>query len=350
MTPFQWAHVAVTYDAGLGQMTLYKNGVVVSQANNVPPHNDPEMFIGAYFGGYTFHGKIDEVRIWEYPRSTAEIRANMCQKLKGNEPGLRSYFRFDQTDGNSALNTTNAPAGQLYGIQGKPWQRSAAAIGTKSSYLYHPAERLGVSLLSGDSLVLSQFGAPEFVHLYFTEEVPNVLQPAEGHVLVDNSRYFGLFLPKNSLDSFNITYHYQGNPFANVDEPRLRLHRRNSNAQPYWDTVDSIKIDLVQNTMTTRAQHSPHEYILAIQQNTVGTQTPVGSMSALYPNPTTGYLYVREQQVAQVTFYDELGKAQLEHLGPSAFIDLNGLPNGLYYAKIRRQDGELTWERILLHY
>ena len=124
----------------------------------------------------------------------------MCQKLTGSEPGLSSYFRLDQIDGSIANNTTANQDGQLVGFQSSGWQRSAAPIGTKSTYTYQPANHLGLALASGDSLLLSNVDIPEFVQLYFTEEVPNVLQAPDGHVLVDNDRYFGLLYPNPAND------------------------------------------------------------------------------------------------------------------------------------------------------
>ncbi|MFN0035673.1 MAG: LamG-like jellyroll fold domain-containing protein, partial [Saprospiraceae bacterium] len=117
MIPNQWTHVAVSYDDTLSEMSLYKNGNLVSQAQNVPPHNDPELYVGAFVGAYTFQGKMDEVRVWDMARSIEDIRAFMCQKLTGEESGLSSYFRFDQTGGITAQNTTEKQDGQLLGFQ-----------------------------------------------------------------------------------------------------------------------------------------------------------------------------------------------------------------------------------------
>jgi hypothetical protein len=42
------------------------------------------------------NGTLDEVRIWNTARTADEIRLNMAQALRGDEPGLVSYYRFDQ--------------------------------------------------------------------------------------------------------------------------------------------------------------------------------------------------------------------------------------------------------------
>ena len=347
LVPFQWFHVAVTYDESLGQMNLYKNGQLLSQAMNIPPHNDPELFIGAYSGAYTFQGKIDEVRIWDYARSMAEIRGNMCQKINGTEPGLVSYFRFDQTAGGFAENAMQAPNGQFFGFQNAVWQRSAAPIGTQSTYTYQNTNRLSIALASGDSLVLSNFTVPQFVHLYFTEEVPNVLQPSSGHILVDNDRYFGLYYPDQSMDSFTLSYYYKGNPFSMVDEPRLGLLQRRNNAQPYWETVDNIEVDFVDNILKMNGNRY-REYVLAIQENTVSTQIPNVSNGILYPNPSTGFLFLKDLNVEQISIFNALGRKCFEQNGQMSILDLSMLPSGLYFAEIRDLNGRINKQKLVL--
>ena len=70
-----------------------------------------------------FPGNIDEVRLWNVPRSESEIRDNMDNRgLSPDSPGLVAYYQFDQGDPgaeNSAETalfntTTNANNGTLY--------------------------------------------------------------------------------------------------------------------------------------------------------------------------------------------------------------------------------------------
>ncbi len=272
MTPNQWTHVAVSYDDILGELTLYKNGKLISQAQNIPAHNDPQAYIGAYGGCCTFQGKIDEVRIWDRVLTMEEIRANMCQKLQGTEPGLSAYFRFDETAGGIAPNVTAAPAGQFFNFQGlglnEAWHRSGAPIGTKSNYSYEDVAQISLSIASGDSLVLSTPGVPDFVHLYFVEEVPNVLEPALDYVLVDNANYFGLFYANQSINNYDLKYYYSGNPFAFVQEQNLGLLRRRNNAQAYWEESPQFLVNQAENTINTSGTIY-QEYILAINDSIV---------------------------------------------------------------------------------
>jgi hypothetical protein len=51
------------------------------------------------FGTNGWTGVMDEVRIWSVAKTPAEIMANMKVVLKGTEPGLVAYYRFDEGSG-----------------------------------------------------------------------------------------------------------------------------------------------------------------------------------------------------------------------------------------------------------
>ena len=347
MIPNQWTHVAVTYDDKLAEMRLYKNGNLISLAHDVPAHNDPELFVGAYSWGYTFQGRIDEVRIWDTVRSLLEIRDFMCQKLQGDETGLSSYFRFDQTSGDIANNVTDKQAGQLFNFQNVGWQRSGASLGTKSTNTYQNINHQSLALASGDSLVLSNLSVPESVHLYFTEELPNVLEPATDYVLVDNHRYFGLFYPNNSIDAYTLRYYYKGNPLSNVDEPRLSLLQRAGNAQPFWEKVDSMKLDIDQNFIETTGQNY-QEYILAIQENTLGTTLSKHEKGLLYPNPSKGFCFIKDIEVDRVVVYDALRRHCFEQKGPLSVLNMQELSPGLYFVEVWDNFSRVYQQKLVL--
>jgi hypothetical protein len=45
---------------------------------------------------YFFHGLLAEVAVWNVARSEAEIKANMSQKLTGNEANLVGYWPLSE--------------------------------------------------------------------------------------------------------------------------------------------------------------------------------------------------------------------------------------------------------------
>jgi hypothetical protein len=71
----RWYLVAVTFDPNVesGKMVLYKNGVKVDDANNVPTQLPDTTYIGRFLTGYYFSGSIDNVMIFNRALSADEI-------------------------------------------------------------------------------------------------------------------------------------------------------------------------------------------------------------------------------------------------------------------------------------
>lgn len=97
----EWHHHAITYD---GETVSYyldgeKIGVAQRSLNTSPnckftigikPDFDPRA---------TFNGVIDEVRLWDFSRSQADIQADMYRELTGGESGLVGYWNFNEGSG-----------------------------------------------------------------------------------------------------------------------------------------------------------------------------------------------------------------------------------------------------------
>ena len=101
-----WTHVAVVKDDTV--VTLYVNGIADATKSGVPGTGLEMLAIGNFpedtWGnsgrqGYEFPGRIDEVRIWEIARSSAEIAADMNRPLRGDENGLKALWHFDESPG-----------------------------------------------------------------------------------------------------------------------------------------------------------------------------------------------------------------------------------------------------------
>lgn len=111
-----WYHVAVTYDLATTTMRLYKNGVLVSTNTAVPAYNAGNMVrlgCSAAAAG-VFGGMMDEVRLWNYARTGADIATYMNCELTGTELGLNQYYRFNQgtaSANNAGLTTLTDLAG-----------------------------------------------------------------------------------------------------------------------------------------------------------------------------------------------------------------------------------------------
>ncbi|MEZ4721484.1 MAG: LamG-like jellyroll fold domain-containing protein [Flavobacteriales bacterium] len=99
ITPAVWTHVAFVLNSGTGY--LYVNGTQVATGNlstvNTPSGNT-NLRIGERVpgGSIPFPGSIDEVRIWNYARSSAEINASMNDEFCSIPTGLVAYYKFNE--------------------------------------------------------------------------------------------------------------------------------------------------------------------------------------------------------------------------------------------------------------
>ncbi|MBI2236025.1 MAG: tandem-95 repeat protein [Magnetospirillum sp.] len=92
----EWIHWAGSYDVGENEFVLYKNGVEVARQEAAGPYlGSGSLTVGNAWGGYGFHGELDDIRIWEGVRTADEIRVNYDQKLGGGECGLVANWIFD---------------------------------------------------------------------------------------------------------------------------------------------------------------------------------------------------------------------------------------------------------------
>jgi hypothetical protein len=101
-------------------MILYVNGEVRAEraASGKIATSSDALYIGNKNDSLVdgFIGQIDEVRIWEQVRYPVEIVRDMHLWTRGDEGGLRAYWRFDQPGKSSFLDSSkNAYHGQPVG-------------------------------------------------------------------------------------------------------------------------------------------------------------------------------------------------------------------------------------------
>ncbi len=107
-----WTHVAFVLNNATG--FLYVNGAQVATSNLSTvntPSNGTDLRIGERVpgGSIPFDGVIDEVRVWNYARTAAEISANMNNELCSIPSGLVAYYKFNEGiagGNNSGITTT----------------------------------------------------------------------------------------------------------------------------------------------------------------------------------------------------------------------------------------------------
>jgi hypothetical protein len=118
----QWTHVAMVKSGTA--ITIYMNGVDSYTANNAPATltaNTYNLRIGHRSIGASpyFQGYMDEVRLWNTARTSAEIKNNLFNsRLSNNATGLVAYYRMNEGSGSSLTNSCTNTSGidaTLYG-------------------------------------------------------------------------------------------------------------------------------------------------------------------------------------------------------------------------------------------
>jgi len=104
----RWFHVASTYDGtrtraivdGIERGNLMPSGALQTSASILQ--------IGGAIGRNWFIGMIDEVRVWKVARTVFQIQQSMSVRLKGNEPNLVGYWRFDEGRGTTVADSSSS--------------------------------------------------------------------------------------------------------------------------------------------------------------------------------------------------------------------------------------------------
>jgi hypothetical protein len=115
----QWHHVALTLNGGssvsANALKMYLDGNYMTSGNgsqlwshnptNIGRTRSGSRYHNGTGNGYTFNGKIDEVRIWNVERTASQIAAKKDTILAGNESGLTAYYNFQENTGTTANDT-----------------------------------------------------------------------------------------------------------------------------------------------------------------------------------------------------------------------------------------------------
>jgi hypothetical protein len=131
----QWHHIAATRLRSSGLMLLYIDGVqeassagtTTSVAALTAPGNLRlgSLQTGTPTGTAFFTGQLDEVRIWNTVRSTAELNAYKNYLVPSGTAGLAAYYRLDEGTGTTTSGTGAGAAGTL--ANGPTWVAPSSA-------------------------------------------------------------------------------------------------------------------------------------------------------------------------------------------------------------------------------
>ncbi|HMN96864.1 MAG TPA: hypothetical protein PKC43_10120 [Phycisphaerales bacterium] len=111
-----WQHFAFTVSQSGNFMRIHRNGVLEAHKHGMSMFQpgDFALAIGGEFPN-GFLGHLDEFRIWDHARTSAEIAANFDKSVDPSTPGLIASWRFDEASGTMAFDETGTHHGTLIG-------------------------------------------------------------------------------------------------------------------------------------------------------------------------------------------------------------------------------------------
>ncbi|GAA4031654.1 hypothetical protein GCM10022409_14860 [Hymenobacter glaciei] len=124
-----WHHVAATFDGTTRR--IYLDGVQLNADTPGSSHAVPNannLRIGSTNYGEYFPGSIDEVRVWNVARTTAQLNTTKGIGLPGGTAGLVAYYRLNEGSGLTTADATGN-AGSLGTLTNGPtWTTDAAPV------------------------------------------------------------------------------------------------------------------------------------------------------------------------------------------------------------------------------
>ena len=323
INPNVWYHVAITAQNN-GTARLFVNGVEEGTAQSVGAlYNSGTQIQAAVPTGYgasSLNGELDEIRIWNYARTTEQIRTTMCRKITtcdSDYDRLSVYLNSDESSASTCYDLSwyarNATLSN-----GAFHVSSGAPIGNQSAFDYNGASS-SVNLTNNfrnDYLQATiSAGTPKGIQVYCVHDYPEVLTGAD--TISGNNAYFGVFVPSTTTYTLASTYHYTG--ISNIQqESSLSLYSRMNNAALSWINTSAV-LDTNLNTLTTSSTQA--EFLvghLEVPQNYYYDQDGDG-----YGNPAIFLFTLSPPPNYVVDNTDCNDSDALEHPGQVWYLDVD---------------------------
>ena len=236
LTTGEWTHIAGTYDGT--SMKLYMNGVLVKSANPAGGLFSPDGSFEFSGNSETLDGKIDEVRIWNYVRSSQEIREKMYLTLSGTTTGLLNYWQFNEGTGTTVADVVGAANGTMYNMTGDDWIASTIPFGAGASNT-QIVSSTGVVTFTGTDLSMnftSKTGADTLV-VTRIDTVANVEPAGVDEVLDAQYWVMNKFGPGTFSANLTLSLNENLTTEDQLDPYLIKLYFRESNSDEVWTLI-----------------------------------------------------------------------------------------------------------------
>ncbi len=264
LTTGEWLHVAGTYDGTT--MNLYLNGVLLK--TEIPAGGLYSLSGDFEFGSSseTMNGKIDEIRVWSYARSTDQIRESMHRVIDMSEEGLVNYWQCNEGGGSTITDVAGNLVGTLEQMDlATAWVESSipAGKGISITRVVNTTGPVDFSSTGLDMYFIVKTGADPITVTRISLS-PNLNPPGDYDIF--DSQYWAVNNFGSGLFNTELTFHV--NEDLTIDDAEypfsIKLFSRASNSDGPWVIADSaFSIDPVANTATFDNINHFCQYILA---------------------------------------------------------------------------------------
>ncbi|MEM1093926.1 MAG: LamG-like jellyroll fold domain-containing protein [Bacteroidota bacterium] len=264
-------HVAVRIEGT--SAALYIDGTLAAESAWAQTVDASSLFsIGQVFdesdltSGAFFNGLIDEVRVWNTARATADLLADRFAALDGTEPGLVLYYQFDESSGTTAVDAEGGYDGTLVGTDDTSWQ-DAVLFGSSAIYV----EAQGLIQLDEPGLdvtYLSQNGVR--VQVMRVDKTPDVMPSSTDAAIeyVFDDQYWVIERADNGLFNAILTFSppfTTDTPFTESDEAlpdQIQLYTREAQGESWSYLASASSVDATAGTATFREIRDFSEFII----------------------------------------------------------------------------------------
>lgn len=120
----------------------------------------------------------------------------------------------------------------------------------------------------------------------------------------------------------------------------------------------STEVQLAQSVIAADIDNDGDMDVVSASQNddkiawyenaTLGIEQPEGQKVRVYPNPTKSILFIdfKDHAVQEVLVHDVMGKKVLQLSGDIQWIDISKFQNGMYFLRIKSDQGSLVHKII----
>ncbi len=352
-----WHHVAAVYDPSVttNQLKLYIDGTLNTQGNltvSVNTSSVTPVIIGRRNDGVNyFNGDIDEVRIWNTARTASEISTNRNTEFCGTEPGLVSYYKFNQgVAGATNMGITNLP--DRSGNNNNGTLQGFALTGTGSNWVAAPTALVVTGSTTNTTITKTACNSYLSPAGNTYDSTGTYVDTLQGSMNCDSIITINLTVNKLDLSVARTTTTLTANKSGAAYQwlmcgtPPIKLSGKTSQSFMPTDTTKSYAVVI----STAGCVDTSDCYKLI---NDIGIGELNSASVSIYPNPANGKTTISYPALAdqgEIRIYSVTGNLivrKSDFDSPEVDIDLYGVSPGVYLVEINAGGETITRKLIV---